>query len=203
MPDPRKDAQFMCFYYGVLSRSSRGPNVLPWSRPSQAAGPSRVPSSHGQPSSQQTGAGPSRSPAAASGHQPDSRRETGPDIAQRVEEVRFRQSRSQRRITSNGETESREEFKMACIRTRDVNTSAQDRNGSRRESAVPTRTTAPHQSTSTAAPRPRTTTPSHVPTRTSPPPPVSRDARALPAPPTSRPRTTTPRIAPRGILRRR
>ncbi|KGQ04076.1 hypothetical protein BBAD15_g10695 [Beauveria bassiana D1-5] len=189
MPDPRRDAQSTCLYFGVVRK---------W-----AAGPSRVPSSHGQPSSQQTGAGPSCSPAAASSRQPDSRRETGPDGVQRVEEFRFHQSRSQRRITRNGETEIQSELKMAYIRTRDVNTSAQDRNGSRPENAVPTRTTAPQQSTSTAAPSPRTTTPSHVPTRTSPPPPVSRDARALPAPPTSRPRTTTPRMLPRGILRRR
>ncbi|KAH8711757.1 hypothetical protein HC256_008571 [Beauveria bassiana] len=190
MPDPRRDARSMCLYFGSLRE--------------RAAGPSRVPPSHGQPSSQQTGAGPSRSPAAASSRQPDSRRETGPDNAQRVEEFRFQESRSQRRRTHNGETtESRSDIKMAYTRTRDVNTSAQDRNGSRPENAVPTRTTAPQQSTSAAAPRPRTTTPSHVPTRTAPPPPVSRAARALPAPPTSRPRTAAPRMLPRGILRRR
>ncbi|EJP61941.1 uncharacterized protein BBA_09097 [Beauveria bassiana ARSEF 2860] len=189
MPDPRRDARSTCLYFGLVR--------------TRAAGPSRVPPSHGQPSSQQTGAGPSRSPAAASSRQPDSRRETGPRDSERVEEVEFRQFRSQHHRTSNGETESRSEFKMAYIRTRDVNTSAQDRNGSRPENAVPTRTTAPQQSTNTAAPRPRTTTPSHVPTRTAPPPPVSRDARALPAPPTSRPRTTAPRMLPRGILRRR
>ncbi|KAM3521672.1 hypothetical protein NHJ13051_006089 [Beauveria bassiana] len=202
MPDPRTDAQSTRRYLDFVRKFSKVHVSTPLSRPSRAAGPSRVPPSHGQPSSQQTGAGPSRSPAAASSRQPDSRRETGPDNAQRVEHIESRHFRSQHRITRNGETETRE-LKMACIRIRDVNTSAQDRNGSRPESAVPTRTTAPQQSTSTAAPRPRTTTPSHVPTRTSPPPPVSRDARALPAPPTSRPRTTTRRIPPRGILRRR
>ncbi|KAM3531364.1 hypothetical protein MY4038_004527 [Beauveria bassiana] len=69
MPHPREDAQSTGLYFGVVRR---------W-----AAGPLRVSSSHGQPSSPQTGAGPSRSPAAASSRQPDSRRETGPDNAQR------------------------------------------------------------------------------------------------------------------------